>query len=133
MNRTMMTLATMILGFAGTAAAETLEANIPFTFQVGKQSMPSGTYSVSFNTSSLVLAISNQASGQSAFVSLPVLGRQESQPAHLSFSIRPEGTQLTEVCNGPCRQSTKHIRPSSASPSQVATVMLTAPTRSGRS
>ena len=65
----MLTLALSLLLSAGVAQAEvTLEANIPFDFQVGKQVMPAGEYTISADVTSGLVHVRARAGGEQALM-----------------------------------------------------------------
>jgi hypothetical protein len=126
MKRTVLTIATALIGFASSAVAETLEANIPFTFQIGSVTLPAGTYQVIRNPSSPVFTLRNIAARTSAVEMMPIAGLSASSPK-LTFTRDGSAYRLTEVCSANCQSSAKHLRPTNPGPVQVASVPLLRP------
>lgn len=127
MKRTVLTIATALIGFASSAAAETLEANIPFSFQIGSLTLPAGTYQVNRIPSSPNFYIRNVAARTSALAMMPVSGKPAANP-QLTFTRDGSNYRLTEVCSATCQSSANHLRSTNPGPLQVASVPLFRPT-----
>lgn len=108
MTRTLIAAAALI--FASAAPAQSLKTHIPFPFQVGSKTMPSGNYSVQRVEQGTyrVFALYHEAGSAAAIVNFAVPQEETSTP-QVSFTRMGSTFRLTRVCAaGSCRTAPNH-------------------------
>ena len=81
-------------------AQDKMRADVPFAFQVGKATLPPGTYTVSKITNHSIVIRNHQQAGQAALINYRDVEKGKTQSPKLIFQKYGQRYFLAEVWNG---------------------------------